>query len=270
MKRIARIVALIGLCIIVLFPIYWMLNIALTPVGYSRTTTGFLPSDLTFDNFIHLFTERPLGRWILNSTLVALSATTASIVIGTSAGYALSRLKFRGRNVLLIVILATQMMPQTSIIIPLYALFRDLGLLNSLPGISLSHVTMILPLTIWMTRGFFESLPRELEDAARVDGCSRLRAFTAVALRLAGPGIAAVFVYGFIQSWHEFAYARTLAASSATWTAAVGLASFRGEFFTLFEPQMAASVVFALPVVIMFLILQRQMVSGATAGALRG
>lgn len=209
-------------------------------------------------------------RWLLNSTLVAATASLVSLLVGTTAGYALSRLRFRGATVALVLILISQMLPQTTLVIPLYSLFRDLGLLNSLTAVSIAHMSIVVPLAVWLTKGFFDSIPPDLESAARVDGCTRFGAFRRVALPLAAPGIAAIFIYAFVNSWHEFLFARTLASPPELWTASVGLASFQGESFSQFEPMMAASIVFALPVIVVFLLLQRQFVAGLTAGGVRG
>lgn len=255
--------------IIVLFPIYWMFVLALSPLGFSRSVGGFLPIEWTFDNFVFLFVDRPMGRWMLNSVIVALATSFLSLVLSTSAGYALSRLKFPGNRVLLLAVLMTQMLPSTAIVVPMYAMLRDLGLLDSLPGITLAHMTLVIPLAIWMIRGFFDGIPLELEKAARIDGCSRLSAFWHISLPLAAPGLTAIFIYGFVTSWHEFLFARTFASPQELWTAAVGLASFKGEYFSLFEPQMAAAAVFALPVIVVFIVLQRQFVAGGLAGGVK-
>jgi ABC-type glycerol-3-phosphate transport system permease component len=264
-----RAVAIMVFGVVILFPIYWMLVVAVSPLGFSRQVGGFAPDTFTFANFTALFTDRPMGTWIGNSLIVALTTSALSLLLSTSAGYVLSRLKFRGSHFLLLAVLMTQMMPATAIIVPMYTLLRDLGLLNTLQGVVVSHMTLVIPLAIWMIRGFFDSIPVELEKAARIDGCSRLSAFWFVALPLAAPGLAAVFIYGFVTSWHEFLFARTFVSPEELWTAAVGLAAFKGEYFSLFEPQMAAAVVFALPVAIVFIVLQRHFVSGGMAGGVK-
>ncbi|MCY4141786.1 MAG: carbohydrate ABC transporter permease [Rhodobacteraceae bacterium] len=184
-------------------------------------------------------------------------------------GYVLSRLRFRGAGLLMLAVLATQMIPATSIVVPLYMLYRDLGLLDTMQGMVMGHVSLVAPLAIWMSKGFFDTIPPDLEGAARIDGCSRLGAFWRVALPLAGPGMAAIFIYGFVTSWHDFLFAKTLINSNKLWTAATGISSFRGEYFTLHELQMAAALVFALRVVAVFLTMQRQIISGALGGGVK-
>lgn len=267
--RILHGVALTVLAIVVAFPVYWMIVLAMTPLGFSRQITSIIPTNLTFANFASLVVERPMLRWLWNSTVVATLSSSISVLVGTSCGYALSRLSFRGSYVVLVLVLASQMIPQTSILVPLYALFKDLGLLNSIQGVVVGHVSLVLPLAIWMSKGFFDGLPEELEGAARLDGCSRLGALWFVAMPLVAPGLAAIFVYGFVTSWNDFLFPRHFVQTESLWTAAAGLTSFRGEYFTLFEPQMAAALVFAFPVVVVFFILQRRMVSGSLAGGVK-
>jgi ABC-type glycerol-3-phosphate transport system permease component len=265
-----RAAIIVGLGLLLMFPLYWMVVVALTPFGFSRTAgLSLLPSNVTLDNFVSVLTERPMLRWLLNSAVVATCAASVSLLVGTSAGYALSRLRFRGATLILVLILVTQMLPQTTLVIPLYSVFRDLGLLNTLAGVSIAHMTIVVPIAVWLTKGFFDSIPADLESAARVDGCTRLAAFRRVALPLAAPGLAAIFVYGFVTSWHEFLFSRTLASQADLWTASVGLASFAGEYVNESEPQMAAALLFALPVVVVFVALQRQFVAGLSAGGVK-
>lgn len=265
----ARTAGIVLLAALVIFPIYWMVVIALTPTGFSRSITSFLPQYWSFENFTTLFTERPMLVWLRNSIIVAALSSVLSVAFGMSCGYALSRIRFRGSFVVLLLVLATQMMPATSIVVPLYSLFRDLGLLDTMEGMVIGHVSLVLPLAIWMSKGFFDGMPRDLEWSAQVDGCSRLGAFRYIALPLAMPGLTAILIYGFVTSWHDFLFAKALISSEHLWTAATGIASFRGEYFTLFEMQMAAALVFALPVVVVFLVMQRRIVSGALTGSMR-
>ncbi len=254
---------------IVLFPIYWMVVISLTPTGYSRSLTGLWPDRLSFGNYFDLFTERPMARWIFNSIFVAATSSFLSLMFGTSCGYVLSRFKFRGSGLLMVLVLTTQMIPTTSIVVPLYILFRDLGLLDTLQGMVIGHISLVAPLAIWMSKGFFDTIPPDLEGAAQIDGCSRLKAYWYIAMPLAAPGMAAIFIYGFVTSWHDFLFAKTLINSPTLWTAATGISSFRSEYFTLHELQMAAALVFALPVMLVFLTMQRRIVSGALSGSVK-
>lgn len=268
-STLARVILLCVLGMAVLFPIYWMLVIAITPTGFSRSLPGILPQNVTFENFVSLFTERPMARWLVNSIIVAALASFLSLVFGTSCGYVLSKMKFRGAGLVMIAVLVTQMMPGTSIIVPLYILFRDLGLLDTMSGMVVGHISLVVPIAIWMSKGFFDRIPPDLEASARIDGCTRLGAYLYVSLPLAVPGLAAIFIYGFVTSWHDFLFAHSLVHSQQLWTAANGISSFRGQYFTLHELQMAAALVFALPVIIVFVVMQRWIVSGAMTGSVR-
>jgi ABC-type glycerol-3-phosphate transport system permease component len=257
--------------IIVLLPVYWMLVLALTPLGQAKGPgLGLFPTELTLDNFVSAVTDRPLLTWMANSTGIALIAATVAVTVGVCAGYAISRYKFRGATVIAVAILATEMIPQTSIVLPLYTIFSELNLLNSYAGIALAHMSTVVPLVLWLSKGFFDDVPIELESAAAIDGASRFQVFRLIAIPLIMPGILAAFVYAFIVSWSDLIFARTLSSTPNLWTVPVGLASFNGEYYTSFEPMMAASIIFAAPVVLLFLVLQRSFIKGLTAGGVKG
>ena len=257
--------------VIVLLPVYWMLVLAITPLGQSKgPDLGLFPAEPTLDNFVSALTDRPLLRWMANSTGIALIAATVAVTVGVCAGYAISRYKFRGATVIAVAILATEMIPQTSIVLPLYTIFSELNLLNSYAGIALAHMSTVVPLVLWLTKGFFDDVPIELESAAAIDGASKFQVFRLIAVPLVLPGILAGFVYAFIVSWSDLIFARTLSSTPDLWTVPVGLASFNGEYYTSFEPMMAASIIFAAPVVLLFLLLQRSFIKGLTAGGVKG
>lgn len=257
--------------IVVLLPVYWMLVLALTPAGQSKgPSLGLIPTQLTLDNFVSALVDRPLMVWMLNSTVIALTAGVVAVAVGVCAGYAISRFKFRGATVIALAILATEMIPSTSIVLPLYAIFSSVGLLNTQIAIILAHMSTVVPLVLWLSKGFFDDVPLELEQAASIDGASRWQAFRLIALPLIVPGVIAAFVYAFIVSWSDLIFARTLSSTPSQWTVPVGLSSFSGEFYTSFEPMMAASILFALPVVLLFFVMQKSFISGLTAGGVKG
>ena len=268
-RDLGRVILLCVLGTFVLFPLYWMLVIAVTPTGFSRMLPGILPQTVTFENFVTLFTDRPMARWLGNSVIVAILSSFLSVMFGASCGYVLSRMRFRGAGIIMFGVLVTQMMPGTSIIVPLYIQFRDFGLLDTMTGMVVGHISLVIPIAIWMSKGFFDRIPADLEASARIDGCSRVGAFLYVSLPLAVPGLAAIFIYGVVTSWHDFLFAHSLVHSQNLWTAANGISSFRGQYFTLHELQMAAALVFALPVVLVFMVMQRWIVSGAMTGSVR-
>lgn len=261
----------VALVIFAVFPIYWMIVNAMSRLGTSRSAVQpLLPLEVTLDNFFYVFTQVPLGLWLFNSGLVATLVAGGATLVGAMAGYSLSRFRFRWTGLFMLVIIATQLMPPTSIIIPLYRMALAAGLLNTYAGLIIAHLTDVLPISIFLLRGFFLSIPREIEEAAWVDGSGQFGTLFRVTMPMAAPGLATVFIYAFVVSWNDLLFARTLNSSSNVWTAPVGLASFSGEYYTLFEPLMAAALVFALPVTIVFLLLQRHFVHGLTVGGVKG
>ena len=270
-KRIGIALATIAIVLFAIFPLYWMVVVALSSLGSSRgATQSILPTSFTFDNFLYVFTEVPLALWLLNSAIVASLVAVGATIVGAMGGYSLARFNFRWTGVFVLVILATQLMPPTSIIIPLYRLALAANLLNTYAGLIIANLSHVLPIAIFLLRGFFLSIPREIEEAALVDGCTQTGMFIRVTMRMAAPGLATVFIYVFISTWNDLLFARTLSSSSKMWTAPVGLASFKGEYYTLFEPLMAAALVFALPVTVVFMVLQRHFVHGLTVGGVKG
>ncbi len=271
LPRLGIAAATLAIVLFAVFPIYWMVVTALSPLGSSRgANQSLLPTGFSLDNFVYIFTEVPLSMWLLNSAIVAAVVAAGATIVGAMGGYSLARYRFRWTGLAVLVILATQLMPPTSILIPLYRLALAAGLLNTYTGLVIANLTNVLPISIFLLRGFFLSIPREIEEAALVDGSTQMGMLMRVSMRMAAPGLATVFIYAFVSTWNDLLFARTLSSSSRMWTAPVGLASFKGEYYTLFEPLMAAALVFALPVTIVFLLLQRNFVHGLTVGGVKG
>jgi len=269
--RIGVAIAIVAVVLFAVFPIYWMIVTAVSTLGASRSASqSLLPASFTLDNFVYVFTEVPFALWIGNSAIVASLVAVGATVVGAMAGYSIARFNYRWTGVFMLVILATQLMPPTAIIIPLYRLALATGLLNTYTGLVIANLTHVLPIAIFLLRGFFLSIPPEIEQAALVDGCTQVGMLVRVTMRMAAPGLATVFIYAFVVTWNDLLFARTLSSSGSMWTAPVGLASFQGEYYTLFEPLMAASLVFALPVTVVFLVLQRHFVHGLTVGGVKG
>jgi len=270
-RRIAFGALIVACCLVILFPVYWMLNVALQPEGTSRVPSPpLIPPTITFDNFISIFRDRPMALWLGNSVLVATVCVVVAMPVSLMAGYILSRYRIRIGAIVGVFVLVTQMLPPTMLVVPMYQLFSSIGILNTAFAVMVAHMTMVIPLSVWLLKGFFDAIPIDLEQAAEVDGCNRFQVFYRIALPLTLPGIAATALYSFIVSWNEYIFARTLASPQELWTAGVGLASFRGEYVTLFEPMMAASLVFTIPVFVVFFLLQRHLVSGMLSGSVKG
>lgn len=261
--------AVIGVCALVMFPIYWMFATSLSPASKLRSFPPvFLPEQPQWQIYWQVLTERPLLLWLGNSTLAALAATLLSLSVSVLAAYSLSRYRIRGGPSLGLFILVSKMLPATLLVIPLFAIFREIGLIGSLWSIILAHSTLIIPFSTWMLKGYFDSIPRELEQAAMIDGCGPVSALFRVILPVAAPGLAATALYGFVLSWADYVFARTfLTAEQTAWTANVGIATLKGEYITGWNEVMAAAMLAALPVILIYLFLERYLVGGLTAGA---
>jgi multiple sugar transport system permease protein len=229
-----------------------------------------IPSGFTLESYWTIFEERAIGRWFINTVIVAGSTSVFSTVIAINAAYALSRFKTKTTSIFTILILFSQLLPAALIVVPLFVIFQQLGLYNSLFGLAIADTAFILPVAIWLLKGFFDQIPVELEQQAMIDGCTQLGAFYRVVLPLALPGLVVVVAMSFISGWDEFFLARTLIASQDNWVLSVGLTSFRGEYTLDWSQMMAAAVIFTIPALVFFLFVQRYLVAGLSAGAVKG
>lgn len=256
--------------LLVIFPYYWMILSSLDPASLFEWPPRLVPTSISFDAYRKIFTERPVMTWFTNTAIVACSTAILCTVIAINAGYALSRFSGKLAGAFSLFILFSQMLPATLIVVPLYVIFRQFNLYNSLLGLAIADTAFVLPLATWLMKGFFDRIPRELEEQAQVDGCGRVAAFYQVILPLALPGLVVVTAFSFISGWDEFFLARTLIASQNNWVLSVGLTSFEGQYSVAWDELMAASVIFALPAAAFFLLVQRYLVSGMTSGAVKG
>jgi ABC-type glycerol-3-phosphate transport system permease component len=252
-------------------PFLWMISTSLKdPAEVVLRDPTVIPRSLEFENYTRVFSAGRFGRYFLNSIIVSGATTILSISVATLAGYAFARYRLWGGKALLFGILATQMFPAILLAIPLYVLLRNLNLLDSLAGLVLVYTTFALPFCIWMLRNYFITIPRDLDEAAMVDGASRFRALFTVVLPVSVPGIIATSLFAFILSWNEFLYANTFISTRDRRTVSVGLQSLIGEFTTDWGLLMAGAVVTTLPIVVVFLFVQRFMTQGLAAGAVKG
>ncbi|MBD3846466.1 multiple sugar transport system permease protein [Bosea sp. OAE752] len=262
-------VTVIVTCALLVFPIYWLIVTALaTPAELRALPPTFWPTAPRWGVFEEIIEQRPILLWLGNSVLAAAGAVTLSMLVSVLAGYSLSRFKVRGGQSLGLFILTAKMLPATLLVIPLFGIFRMTGMIGSLWSIILAHATLIVPFTTWMLKGYFDTIPRELEQAAMVDGCSPLGAMVRVILPVSAPGLAATALYGFVLSWSDYAYARTFLTNAQTnWTANLGLTTMKGEYVSNWADISAAALIVALPVLLIYLFLERYLVGGLTAGA---
>jgi ABC-type glycerol-3-phosphate transport system permease component len=252
------------------FPFYWAVVSSFTPEARLFQSPSLIPRQTTLEHYRILFTERNFWVPIRNSLIVAGATTLFCVLIGGLCAYALARLDFRGKGALLGIVLAVGMFPQISVVSPLYLMLRQLRLINTYPGLILPYLTFAMPLTIWLLVGFFRQLPAELEEAARVDGASRLRAFREVIVPLALPGLATTAILTFVYSWNEFLFALSFTLGPERQTVPVAIALFRGQYQVPWGQILAAALVATAPVTVLVLAFQRRIVQGLTAGAVKG
>ncbi|MDF2509284.1 MAG: sugar transporter [Microbacterium sp.] len=253
------------------FPVYWMLATSLgTEASLYGGSQPLLPEVQNIGQWGGFLSDIPILRWLGNSFVIAAGTTILSLVLATMAAYALSRYKFHGRGVAGFIFFSTQMLPEALIIVPLYAIFAGAGLLNSHWGLVLADTAFVMPVSMFIIKSGIDKIPYEIEESARIDGCSRLRILTTIVLPLIMPSIAAAAVIAFFDGWNEFMFANTFISSSDLWPASVGLSSFLGQFYTPMNVVMLCALLFALPAIIFFLWAQRGIVSGLTAGSVKG
>jgi ABC-type glycerol-3-phosphate transport system permease component len=257
---------------VALAPFYWIFNIAVTPEEQSFTQgIRYLPTAFTLDNFVGIFEAVSFGRAFVNSVIVAVSVTAFSIVLSLGAAYGFARFNFRGRRLLIVSLLLIYMLPGILLLVPMMVIFRTLGILNTYPALILAEATHALPFGVWLLTNYFASLPRELEEAAQVDGCDRLGAMLRIALPLAAPGIVAAALFVFIASWNNFLFAFMFTSGESVRTLPVLLRMFvMGESGVYWGRVMAGAVLTTLPVAIAFLFFQRYLIRGLAAGAVKG
>lgn len=257
--------------VVSVFPVYWMVLTSVKPTREIQAETPtFWPSTPTFEHFATAV--RAAGFWSFwrNSLLVAGAAVLLSLVVALLAAYAVARLRWKGRRGFILMVFIAQMTPWEALLIPMYVIARDTGMLDTLLMLTLVYFMMTLPFTIVTLRNFLAAVPVELEEAAQVDGCDRPAAFRRVVLPLLAPGLLATSLFGFITAWNEFMFALVIMQEPDKLTLPVWLSTFRTAFGTDWGATMAASTLFTLPVLVFFLLVQRRLVSGLSAGAVKG
>ena len=267
---------LIIVCLIVLYPVLWVIMMAITPNEIAGVSSSLIPQQVTFDNFIdvvsrvddygnHLFLHQ-----LKNSVLVAAITTALGVLLACTAAYGFSRLNFVGRQLGLQAFLVTQMFPGVVMTIPLYILLGKLGLLNSIVGLVLVYSVSALPFCVWNLKGYFDTIPKELEEAAIVDGASRIRIFVTIVLPLARPAIAITALFSFMTAWNEFILAATLMNSELAYTLPVALKQYVGAQSVQYGLFAAGAIIVSVPIMALFFALQKHLVGGLSAGGVKG
>jgi multiple sugar transport system permease protein len=270
-RHAARMLAVLALLGAAIFPLYWMLVTSLTSSpDLFASPPHLLPNLGEFSVYRDAFAKIPVAVWLANSAIVASGTTALSIALALLPAYALSRFRFRGRGLLGFALFATQMLPEAMLVVPLYAIFAQLSLLDSLLGLILANTAFTVPVITWILKGAIDGVPIDVEEAARIDGCSQIDIVLAVVLPLVAPTLAAAGVIAFFHGWNEYVFAQTLISSQELRTASVGLAGFVGELSTPVHSVMAIAIIYTLPAVIFYLFVQRYVVAGLTAGSVKG
>ncbi len=251
-------------------PLIWMVSTSFKSAGQIYTANGpFFPTHWTLQNY-HVAFATGLGRMFLNSTIVAVSTTVVSLLFAVLSSYAVSRIMFRGRRMILVSMILSQLIPLSVLIVPIYQIMAQLNLLDQFPSLVIAYLTFSIPVAVWFLRSFFLSVPAEIEEAARVDGCSLFQAFIRVVIPLIVPGLAATGIYVFVTVWQELMFAITFLTTPGKYTLPAGVILFIGQHGTNFGAVMAAATVMSIPPSILFLLMQKRLISGfASAGGIK-
>jgi multiple sugar transport system permease protein len=263
--------AVAAICVFCLFPFYWLINLSLK-TGADLSESSFFPPNPTLDNYESIFRNDDFVRALLNSAIISISTTVLAIVVGSFCAYALARLRFKGKFWILALVLSITTFPAIAIAAPLFRLWSDIGIFNTLIGLIIPNLTFALPLAIYILVSFFKEIPKDLEEAALVDGATHFTAFRKVVVPLAAPGLATAAILTFIATWNEFLLAITLTSSPSARPVPAAIAFFTGstQFEIPYGTITAASVTISIPLIILVLLFQKRIVAGLTAGAVKG
>lgn len=263
----AFVILFVGLIVL---PFIWQFLTSIKPMSeISAIPAKWIPSEINIQFYFNVFEKHPFARYLLNSFIVAVTTTFLSILIGASAAYALARLRFKGKKIILMAILSISMFPTIATLSPIYLLLKQFRLLNTYAGLVIPYITFALPLSIWLLTNFFSQLPKGFEEAAAIDGCSRAGIFFRIMLPLIKPAIFSVALIVFINAWNEYIYALTFMTNDLMRTVPVGIAMFPSNYEMPWGDMAAGSVVVTVPLIIMVLIFQKKIIAGLTAGGVK-
>jgi multiple sugar transport system permease protein len=269
-KVLTYLVFTVGM-VLFLFPVFWVISMSLRLPGEVLTyPVQLIPQQITFEPYRQVLQDSSMTTWIFNSLKIAILEGVGIILVAVPAAYAFSRFEFRGKRYALFTILLFQMISPVVIVIPMYNMMAELNLLNTHFGLIMLYIGLQVPFSIWLLKSYFDTIPSGLDEAARVDGCNRLQTLLYILLPSMGPGIAVVAIFNFVFSWAEFVMAFTILGESDLYTVSIGLFSFQGQYSTDWRVISAASVIAMLPLLVMFIGLQRYFVKGLVEGAVKG
>lgn len=271
-KRLIIHLLLIIACIIVLYPFLRIFTISIRPGNKLLSTDlSLIPAGANFDSYRAILFEKPLAQWLWNSLLITISTSLIGVIISATSAYAFSRYKFPGRSVGLVFLLTTQMIPAAMLMVPLYILAIKLGLVGTYRGLVIAYAVTSVPFSIWIMKGYYDTIPIDLEEAAKIDGCSELEAFWRILVPLSTPAFAIAFLFNFTQAWNEYLMARVILGSQEnlmTWP--LGIQRLQSQFTSLWGQFSAASILVAIPVMALFLYTSKYLISGLTLGSVKG
>jgi arabinogalactan oligomer/maltooligosaccharide transport system permease protein len=271
-KRILIHLVLIIAALIAIFPILRILAVSLRPGDRLMSTDlSIIPPDATLESYRIMLFDKPFLSWVWNSLAITISTALIGVILAATAAYAFSRWKFPGRSVGLVFLLATQMIPASMLMIPIYILAIRLGMVGTYRGLVIAYCVTSIPFSIWILKGYYDTIPVDLEEAARIDGCSQLQAFLRVLLPLSTPALAITFLFNFMAAWNEYLLARVMLGSQEnllTWP--LGLQRLQGQYQTQWGQFSAGSIMVMVPVIILFLYSSKYLISGLTLGGVKG
>ncbi|CAH0122469.1 Diacetylchitobiose uptake system permease protein NgcG [Paenibacillus sp. CECT 9249] len=254
----------------VLIPTLWMVSTAFkSNEEVMSSPPVWIPEHPTFDSFIRIWKDYPFADYFVNSVIIVFASTLISLVFSALAGYGASRFRFPGKGAFLTFLLVTQMFPSIMLLIPFYKVLKTFGLIDSHPGLIIVYISFAIPFCTWMMLGFFQGIPKELDEAAMMDGCGKMRTFLQIILPLSLPGLAATAIYSFLMGWNEYMFAFVLMTTEDMKTLPVGIGQLNGFYKIAWNDMMAASIVSSLPLIILFLFMQKYFISSLTAGAVK-
>jgi ABC-type glycerol-3-phosphate transport system permease component len=261
----------IALGVVALFPFLWMALSSIKTLGELYTVPPvWLPAIPTLENYRRVLVDSNVPRYFLNSAIISIGSTMVALALAIFASYGFARFQFAGKRAWQAFVLVGQLLPTAAIIVPLFIILRSLGLVNTYLGLILVYLILTLPLSVWMLTSYFRAIPVELEEAAIMDGASRIGVLFRITLPLSLPGVVAIVIYAFVTTWNEFIFALVFAQDSRVKTLPIGIAEFTTEFNTDWGAVMAASMIMTLPVAVLFFFMQRLFIGGLTAGAVKG
>jgi multiple sugar transport system permease protein len=269
--RLALYLTVAGVCGAVLFPVYWMV---LTSLRQTRDTITYppdlLPRNVRLSAYGELLQTVPIATWLGNTVVISIGVMLLCLVLSVLGAYALSHFRWRGRSAFGFLLLVTQMLPEALLVIPIFVIFRRAGLIDTQPGLILADAAFVVPVGVWILKSYMDTIPREVREAALIDGCGPMGTLWRITLPLSVPALITVGVIAFFDGWNEYLFASTFITSSDLRPASVGLASFIGELATPVELVFAATALFTTPPVVFYFLMQRYFVSGLTSGAIKG